>query len=237
MNYFNYSISAKKGKFYLKSAEPKEGYEKVTYGTDNKVTYHKYVDSVTGTVKGFEVKDVSFQGKTLRFLEVVVIDGENQHKISVNLKNTKGMYTDESRLLISAFYGMTEISEPVTITPRKNTFVNKKGEQKDALNLYVNYVNLKNEDGKGKSTGFIPFNEIPFGDKKEVAGDVTWDFTNQTIFFYEKYQEINARFAGATQTTPTESNTASQGTPKENNVTVEQPKASTTEEDEDDLPF
>lgn len=229
MNYFNYSISAKKGKFYLKSAEPKEGYEKVTYGTDNKVTYHKYVDSITGTVKGFEVKDVSFQGKTLRFLEVTLVDGDNQHKVSVNLKNTKGMYTDEARLLISAFNGMDKVSEPVTITPRKNTFVNKKGEQKDALNLYVNYVNLKNEAGQGLSTGFIPFSEIPFGDKKEVAGDVTWDFTNQTIFFYEKYQEIEARFKGAQPT--------AQAQPQPTPAPVQDIAHLGGEKDEDDLPF
>ena len=41
-NYNNYSISNGKGKLYLKSPEPKEGYEKVTYGTNGEnITYQQ----------------------------------------------------------------------------------------------------------------------------------------------------------------------------------------------------
>ena len=38
MNYNNYSISASKGKLYLKSKTPQEGYEKVTYGANGENT-------------------------------------------------------------------------------------------------------------------------------------------------------------------------------------------------------
>ena len=52
MNYNNYSISASKGKLYLKSKTPQEGYEKVTYGANGEnTTYHKYVDSIIGNLK------------------------------------------------------------------------------------------------------------------------------------------------------------------------------------------
>src|SRR5690349_19547113 len=100
--YNNYSISMSKGKLYLKSSEPKEGYEKVTYGTDNKTTYHQYVNSIKGDLKYFDVKEVDYQGKKLSFLEVSLIDGDISNKVSVPLKNSKANYTDEVKALVSA---------------------------------------------------------------------------------------------------------------------------------------
>ncbi len=220
MSYFNYSISGKQGKFYLKSSEPKEGYQEVTYG-EGKKTYHKYIDSVKGVVKSFDTKEVDYQGKKLRFLEVVLVDGGDEHKISASLKNTKGGYTDEARTLISAFKGLDKVVEEVTVTPKKSTYKTAKGDERDNLNIYVNYVNILGENGKGMSTGFINFKDIPSPEKKEVAGDVVYDWTPQTEFFYEEFLKIKERFNGYT---PTPVNTPQNNT----NQTVE---------DEDNLPF
>lgn len=196
MSYFNYSVSTKQGKFYLKSSEPKEGFVEVTYG-EGKKTYHQYIDSVKGIVKSFDTKEVEYQGKKLRFLEVVLVDGADEHKISVSLKNTKGGYTDEARTLISAFKGLDKVGEPITVTPKKGTYKNNRGEEKENLNIYVNYINILGEGGKGLSTGFINFKDIPSPIKKEVAGDVVYDWTPQTEFFYKEFLDIKERFSGS----------------------------------------
>jgi hypothetical protein len=59
--YNNYSISAGKGKLYLKSKTPQEGYEEILYGTGEvkDKTYHRYADSIKGLPSFFEIKEKS----------------------------------------------------------------------------------------------------------------------------------------------------------------------------------
>lgn len=193
-NYNNFSISAGKGRLYLKSKTPQEGYEKVTYGTNGEsVTYHKYVDSIKGKPTNFEVKEISYEGKTLKFLELTLTDGDDSNKVSVPLKNSKGGYTDEVRSLLSAMNGL-ELGEDVTLSVKSTTTTGKNGKDYKNLNIYINYVNRLGENGKGLSTGFIAYSDIPAPDKKVVAGDTVYDWTPQTEFFYTKLQEIQGRF-------------------------------------------
>ena len=192
MTYNNFSISSGKGKLYLKEKQPTEGYEEVTYGTEGKKTYHKYFNSIKGIPSYFDSKEVQFDGRTLRFLELTLVDGDVSNKISVPLKN-KGGYTDEVKLLLSALYGL-ELGEEVTLTTAKSTYKNKKGEDKEQLNIYINYVNRLNDAGKGLSTGYIPFGDIPKPTSKVVAGDTTWDWSEQTEFYYGKLTAILERF-------------------------------------------
>jgi hypothetical protein len=200
MAYNNFSISAGKGRLYLKSKTPQEGYEKVTYGTNGEnVTYHKYVDSIKGKPTNFEVKEISYEGKTLKFLELTLSDGDDSNKVSVPLKNSKGGYTDEVRSLLSAMNGL-ELGEDVTLSVKSTTTTGKNGKDYKNLNIYINYVNRLGENGKGLSTGFISYSDIPAPEKKVVAGDTVYDWTPQTEFFYTKLQEIQGRFqSGATQ--------------------------------------
>lgn len=202
--YNNFSISAGKGRLYLKSKAPQEGYEKVTYGTNGEnITYHKYVDNIQGTPSNFEVKEVQYDGKTLKFLELTLTDGDTSNKVSVPLKNSKGGYTDEVRSLLSALNGL-ELGEEVTLAVKSTTTTGKNGKEYKNLNIYINYVNRLGENGKGLSTGFIAYGDIPAPEKKEVAGDIVYDWTPQTEFFYSKLQEIQGRFTNKpTQTAPT----------------------------------
>jgi len=201
MTYNNFSISSGKGKLYLKSKTAQDGFEKVTYGTNGEnVTYHKYADSIKGTPKTFEVKEIQYEGKTLKFMELGLVDGDISNKVSVPLKNTKGGYTDEARALLSALYNM-DLGEEVTLSTRVSTTTGKNGKEYKNLNIYINYVERLGENGKGLSTGFIPYNEIPAPIEKVVAGDKTWDWTPQTEFFYEKLQEVQAKFQNAPQPT------------------------------------
>lgn len=192
MTYNNFSISSGKGKLYLKEKQPTEGYEEVTYGTEGKKTYHKYFNSIKGTPSYLESKEVPFDGRTLKFLELTLLDGDVSNKISVPLKN-KGGYTDEVKLLLSALNGL-ELGEEVTLSTAKSSYKNKKGEDKEQLNIYINYVNRLGENGKGLSTGFIPYDQIPKPTSKVVAGDTTWDWTEQTEFYYSKLTSVLERF-------------------------------------------
>lgn len=240
MTYNNFSISSGKGKLYLKEKQPTEGYEEVTYGTEGKKTYHKYADSIKGLPKTFEVKEVSYEGKTLKFLELSLVDDNVSNKVSVPLKNAKGNYTDEVKALLSALNGLN-LGEEITLTTKATTTTGKNGKEYKNLNIYINYVNILGENGKGLGTGFIPYTDIPAPIEKVVAGDKTWDWTPQTEFFYSKLGEIQAKFQNAPATASTiapkaETKSANALPPQ----TAEQafpPAGKLNTEETDDLPF
>lgn len=234
--YNNFSISAGKGKLYLKEKQPTEGYEEVTYGNEGKKTYHKYFNSIKGVPSYFDSKEVQFDGRTLRFLELTLVDGDVSNKVSVSLKN-KGGYTDEVKLLLSALDGL-ELGEEVTLSTAKSTYKNKKGEDKEQLNIYINYVNRLNDAGKGLSTGYIPFADIPKPTSKVVAGDTTWDWTEQTEFYYSKLTNILERFKNNSgnsqpQAEAKPKNAVPTASPQE----AFEPASTTKKEDYNDLPF
>ncbi len=233
--YNNYSISNGKGKLYLKSAEPKEGYEKVTYGTDNKTTFHKYENSIKGVLKYFDTKEVEYQGKKLAFLEVSLIDGDVSNKVSVPLKNSKLNYTDEVKAMVSAL-NSAEIGEEVTLSTVKSTTTAKNGKEYTNLNIYINYVNRLGENGKGLSTGFISFDEIPKPEKEEDEDlGTTWNWKPVNKYYAQKIKELQAKFQ-STSTTPQETPNAQApktATPSE----AFEPVGKLKEEEFNDLPF
>lgn len=225
--YNNYSISAGKGRLYLKSKVEAPGYEKVTYGQNGEsVIYHKYVENIQGVPQSFEVKEIQHEGKTLKFIELTLVNGEENNKVSAPLKNIKGNYTDETKALISSLYNIN-LGEPVTLTVKSSTTTGKNSKEYKNLNIYINYVNTLGENGKGLSTGFIPYTEIPAPIEKIVAGDKTWDWSPQTEFFYSKLQEVQEKFKnGSSNTPPTVS-------PSE----AFEPATNVKNNEPDDLPF
>lgn len=233
-NYNNYSISRGKGKFYLKSATPQEGYEEVTFGEGQK-TYHKYFDRVQGVLKYFDTKEAQTKdGKKLNFLEVTFIDGDNSNKVSVPLKNSKSNYTDEVKALVSALNG-ADVGEEMQMTVKKSAW-EANGKSGENLNVYLNYVNRKNDDGKGLSTGFIAFGDIPKPEKEEDEDlGVSYNWKPVNKFYAQKIKEIKAKFEGTTATTnlvepPVEDDDHVGTTPKN-------PKPSVTDTTMDSLPF
>jgi len=197
--YQNFSISKKQGKFYLKEKQPTEGYQEVTYG-EGKKTYHKYFDTVQGMPTYFGTKEIEYQGRPLKFLELTLEDGDIINKISAPLKN-RGGYTDEVKALVSALVGY-DMGEPVSIAPKTNSYTTKAGKEGESLNVYINYQNRKNEDGKNASTGYINFDQVPSPTSSVVAGDKVWDWTPQTQFYYDKIQEIEEKFKNGTTSVP-----------------------------------
>lgn len=237
--YNNYSISTSKGKLYLKSKTPQDGFEKVTYGTNGEsTTYHQYKDSVKGFPTHLEVKEIIYNDKTLKFLELTLTDGETLNKVSTPLKNIKNGYTDETRALISALNGLT-LGEEVMLTTKSTTTTGKNGKEYKNLNIYINYVNILGENGKGKGTGFIPYAEIPAPIEKVVAGDKVYDWSPQTEFFYSKLGEIQARFQNApTTTSPQVEAKSTNALPPQTTAQAFAPAGKlNTENEMDNLPF
>lgn len=220
-NYLNYSFSFSKGEFYQKAKTPTEGYTEVLYGTNkDQKTYHKYERTVKGVLSKVDTKEVEYEGRKLRFLEVELKDGDNEVKISVPLKNTKSNYTDEVKGLVSGLYG-ADFGEEVTITPNKSTTKGANGKEYTNIGFYVNYVNRLGENGKGLSTGFIQFADIPKPIKEEEDGEVYYDWKPVNKFWNSKIVELKERDGSNSEQ------------PKQ-----EAPKAENKKEDKrDNLPF
>lgn len=214
MSYNNYSISYSKGKLYVKSAEPKEGYEKITYGTANdKTTYHKYSNSIKGVLKYFDVKEITHDNRKLSFLEVTLVDGEENNKLSVPLKNNVGGYTDEVKALVSAL-NTAEVGEEYTLQVAKSNSTGANGKEYTNLNVYLNYVNRLGENGKGLSTGFISFNDVPRPEKEEDEDlGTTWNWKPVNKFYAQKIKEISTKFGNTSSETSTPSSNNSTNTP------------------------
>lgn len=190
MTYNNYSVSFSRGKLYLKSKEPQEGFEKVTYGTDNKVTYHKYADRIQGVLTKVESKEIAKDNKKLQFFEVTLIDGDTINRVSVPLKNAKGNYTDEVKAFVSSL-NAAEFGQKVSISISKS--VSEK-DGKDYLNIYINYLERLGENGKPTSTGYIPYNEIPRAIKEEDEDlGVSWNWKPVNKFYATKIKEIESK--------------------------------------------
>lgn len=181
--YYNYSISESKGQFYEKSKDPKEGFEKVIYGTDNKVTYHKYTPRVQGRLEKVEIK--SFPEKKLTFLDVTLKDGENNISISTQLKRLNGNFNDNVTRLVSCLTG-ADFGENIVLSCKKNG---------NYLNIYCNYVDRRDADGKGISTGYIPNTDIPRADKSKdpLTGQDTYKWEKVTEYWQGKLQELLKR--------------------------------------------
>jgi len=243
MNYFNYSLSSGKGKLYLKEKAPKEGYEEVTYGTEGKKTYHKYVNSIKGLPTYLESKEVQHDGRTLKFLELTLVDGEDANKLSLPLKNKSG-YTDEVKALLSALDGL-ELGEEVSLNPSLNHYTTKTGAEKSNVQIYINYTGRLGENGKPLSTGYIPFTDIPKPTSKVVAGDTTWNWEEQTEFYWNKLTAIEARFKNQTTSASTQAPkpAAKESAPKNAVPTAtpqqafEPAKSFTPDNTENELPF
>jgi len=175
-----YSISKSKSKFYSKSKDPREGYEQVTYGTDNSITYHKYVDTVEGILTKVVVEQKTLRGAELSFLSVELKTAEGYSDyISCTLKEY-GRFTEQAKAMASALNGAS-FGELYRFSVRT-----RKGNDSDKsfLNIFVNDLNKFDESGRPVSTGFIPSSEIPKGETSvDELGQKTTTYDNQNKFF------------------------------------------------------
>jgi hypothetical protein len=134
------------------------------------------------------------------------IEGDNNNKVSVPLKNSKGNFTDEVKAIVSALNN-ADFGHNMTATLKTSTW-EKNGKTGDNFNFYLNYIDRKNDEGKGLSTGFISFVDVPKAIKEEDEDlGTTWDWKPVNKFYAQKIKEIKERFdnsapAPQPQTTP-----------------------------------
>lgn len=198
----NFNISAKRGKLYLKSKEPRDGYEAVPYG-DGKITYHKYVNSVQGVITKVETKEVNVQTGKLQFFDVTLKDGDTYNNVSVTLKNSRGNFTDEVKALVSSLNNCPPFAR-VIMSVNSNT-TEKDGKTYDNINVYINLLDeIDPKSNKPKSTGFIPFSEIPRAIKDDDPDlGVSYDWKPVNKYYIGKINEITAKFNAAKNEVPT----------------------------------
>ena len=238
MNYENYSFSWKKGKFYLKSKTPLEGYEEITY-QDKKskepkmlVTYHKYVDSIEGVVSRVEVKEFTF-GK---FLNVSLkVNDDTFATVQVPYKDKYG-YSRETKAFVGALDTLKK-GERVVVNPKISTFTKGNGKEGSSLTIWINYVNIKDENDKNVSTGFIKFEDIPKAIKGEKRGEVTYDNEPISDFFYAKLEKLFTEYGKSTTSETTSTETKPEAKKKTKDAPVEANMAFDLGDDDDDLPF
>lgn len=226
MGYINLKISGKNGKMYESSKEAKEGYEEVKYDDGKKTTYHKYYNRVEGEFTGFNISQMVSNGANITMLNVKIKGSEDIYTISVPLKTTYGGVSDAAKALTSSFYN-AKPGHGYSLT----TFIKtneSNGKKYDNQVVYVNSLTEMGDNGKGISTGFIPFNEIPRAVRLDDGfGGITYDNKEVNMFFAQKIREISDKFEGEAPTaTPVQPKPAKKVTP----VVV-------AEEEEDDLPF
>lgn len=226
MGYVNLKISGKNGKMYESSSVEKVGYEKVLYGEkgSEKVTYHKYYDKIEGKFVGFGITQMKSDKADITMLNVKIQGLDDLFTIAVPLKTTYGGISDASKSLVSSFYNAKPQSEySVTALVKKNQVGEK---TYDNQVVYVNSLTEMGENGKGLSTGFIPFSEIPRPTKTDDGlGGISYDNKDVNLFFGGKIREISSKFEGV------------EPLKQKEEVKLNSQKTSLTVDDTDDLPF
>jgi len=175
-----YSISKSKSKFYSTSKEPREGYEKVTYGADNNVTYHKYVPMLEGVLSKVVIEQKTIRGAEFSFLAVELVNNEGyRDSISCVLKEY-GRFTEQTKAMVSALNGAEFGSRLSFSVKTKKT---PDGE-KAFLNIYANYLDKLDENNRPMSTGYIKATDIPRGEVVvDELGQKSTNYNEQNKFF------------------------------------------------------
>lgn len=158
-----------------------------------------------------------------------LVDGNEINTVNVPLKTTNGSVSREASTLISSFMGAKPFGNYTMTCYNKQNFHN--GKTYDNLTVYVNSKDELNENGKGLSTGFISYNDIPKAEKiSDGLGGFTYDNKEVNIFWGLKLKEISEKFKLVANSTEK---------PEVGNVTESAPKSPEVQYDgdDDDLPF
>lgn len=197
MIYNNFRISGERGKFYLSSKEPQDGYEKRVFEALGKTVYHKFFNSFSGKLHKFEESSYEYGGKTIRDLKVSLIDGDILNSVSVSLKDKKGNYSKDAKMLVSALLNANR-GELYTFNSSKSKYVDKNGVERYSVSVYINSHTELNDLGRPKSTGFIHYNDIPrptlVKDEDGLLDDY-YDFKVVNKFWALKIREVLSKFS------------------------------------------
>lgn len=182
MKYQNYSVGA--SGLYQKSKVEMEGYVLDAIQGN----FKKYVDGITGVVSSIKMRESVWDGKTLRFFEISLLEDDTTHTLSVSQMNQKGTnYSTETRLLLGSLKGY-EVGERVTLM---TYYKAREGSQYKDFKCFLNYTDKpKNADGRLQSTGYIMHTDAPAPIVTELLGIKQYNFTEQVEFYKNLFDTV-----------------------------------------------
>ena len=114
----------------------------------------------------------------------------------------------------------------------------KNGKDYENLNVYLNYVDRTGDNGKGLSTGFIAFNDIPKPEKEDDEDlGVTWNWKPVNKFYAQKIKELQEKFQNGQTASQPQVNTEAPRIPVATPAEAFQSATNVNEKEHQDLPF
>lgn len=142
----------------------------------NKVYYVEY-DSVSGKLTKAEMKHI--EQISADVIELVLKDGIDTYKLTLNVDSRYGQSFMARMLAI-------DLDKEVEIIPY--AFENKEGKKVSGLNVKQNGEKINSLYTKDAPNG------LPEAKQVRKGKEIKWDFTDQTNFYYDRFEEFAAKF-------------------------------------------
>lgn len=179
----------KDGYFYIKSNEPKEGYEEITLKEGGK-TYHKlFKETDDGVVDYIAIEERNFPSGKVKLVSIAIDSGDGIDKVSFQLFKNKGGLSDYAK-------GLAVVLPNLDYNRKVNIAASKKRNDRDFLNqfLFFNYIDGEEPKYPSPAHRYGKEGDIPSGVKTEVMGAVKWDFSAQDDYLYKILESEIERF-------------------------------------------
>lgn len=220
----------KDGLLYIKSNEPKEGYEEVVLKNGNSVFHKTFGSTDDGHLSYIGINEKEFPTGKVKLLEIAIESDNGTDQITFNLFKKNGNLDDYAKNLATLLPNL-DFSERINIVPSR-----KKKDGYVQRNVFINYPD---QTGDGNFVKFAHMygkdGDIPMAEKiQAVDGSVKYDFTKQDSYLYKILNEQIERFKafkGTNSTPNTDTQTQEQQAPQQ------QQAPNIEAEDADDLPF
>ena len=233
------------GYLYESSKEPKEDFKEIVMKDDKgnviRKVYHKtYKETDDGYFSYIGIREAEFKTGKVKYLRFSIKSDEGQDVISIPLYTQRGSLSDYAKSL-AILLPNVDFSHKVSVKPNtqkndrdytiKNFFI------KDLdTDSYVKHAHKYGKDG-----------DIPNCVKKESAGKVVWDCSEQDDYLYnillkeiERFKQFKSNGGFATNETKTEDKQGTEPTPPTTTSTdIPQgtPQEAFNTDDSDPLPF
>lgn len=142
----------------------------------NKVYYVEY-DSVSGKLVHAEMKHI--EKISADVIELLLKDGIDSYQLTLSVDSRYGQSFMARMLAL-------DLNEEVEIIPY--AFENKEGKKVSGLNIKQNGEKVNSLYTKDSPNG------MPEAKQVRKGKEIKWDFTDQTNFYYDKFEEFAAKF-------------------------------------------
>lgn len=180
----------KDGLLYVKSKEPREGYEEVVLKNGASV-YHKTFGSTDdGYISYIGISEKEFPTGKVKLLEIAIEGDEGSDQVTFDLFKQNGNLTDYVKNIATLLPNI-DFSRKINLVPSR-----KKKDGYVIRNVFFNYPDAKSGDDFVKFAHKYGENgDIPSAEPvTSVDGNVKYDFTKQDTFLYNVLQKEIERF-------------------------------------------